>query len=79
MSVLPLKAHILPYPNDVCFVLSPFYSIVCCHEKRLRQKQSGSVLAQKLNASESAPTKMRLRAQMASRLNQLRDTNLRTR
>jgi hypothetical protein len=30
-------------------------------------------------ASDRAPTKMRLKAQVASRLNQLRDTNLRPR
>ena len=33
----------------------------------------------KLNASDRAPTRMRLRAQIASRLNQLRDKNLRPR
>jgi hypothetical protein len=34
---------------------------------------------ERLNVSESAPTRARLRAQVASRLNQLRDTNLRPR
>ena len=33
----------------------------------------------RLNASDRAPTKTRLKAQVASRLNQLRDTNLRPR
>ena len=33
----------------------------------------------RLIASERAPTNMRLKAQVASRLNQLRDTNLRPR
>jgi hypothetical protein len=33
----------------------------------------------KMNASDRAPTKARLKAQVASRLNQLRETNLRPR
>src|SRR5215831_12551069 len=56
-----------------------FYYSITRLLPRERQRQSAGVLAQKLKASESAPTKMRLRAQMASRLNQLRDTNLRPR
>src|SRR5262249_6076888 len=28
MSVLPFKAHILPYPNDVCFVLNPDFRLL---------------------------------------------------
>src|SRR5262249_52129123 len=47
--------------------------------KQPREKIERQCWPKKLNQSESAPTKMRLRAQMASRLNQLRDTSLRPR
>lgn len=41
------------------------------------ERSAGQGPLDKLNASDRAPTKTRLNAQVASRLNQLRDTNLR--